>query len=101
MRKFVLAAMAGLGMAAGASLMSAAPAAAGGLHAVCMQGPQDVTDCRYDSFAQCSVTASGLGADCQINPFYAAYAQGRPYYDEPDDGYPAPRRVRRHHHRAY
>jgi hypothetical protein len=28
-------------------------------------------ECAYDSMAQCQARASGLGAQCVVNPFYA------------------------------
>jgi hypothetical protein len=96
MQKIVLTAMAALGVAAGASLVTASPASAGG-HQVCMEGPYDYIECAYDTFAACYATASGLGADCRLNPNYTGYrgrSYGEPLYysDEPP---PRRRRYRR------
>jgi hypothetical protein len=38
------------------------------------------TDCGYTSLAQCRATASGLGAICFDNPYYAGAAADRPQY---------------------
>lgn len=91
MRTILLAAVAGLGLVTGAGVMTASPAAAGILHPVCMEGPYNYIDCHYDNFAQCNATASGLGADCHVNP---AYVAARPAYDE--EPLP-PRRSKRAH----
>ena len=40
---------------------------------VCLRvyGPISYNDCRYMSLAQCAVSASGRGAECVTNPFFA------------------------------
>jgi len=42
-------------------------------HPVCLHvyGPVGYYDCAYTSLAQCTATASGRPADCQINPYFA------------------------------
>jgi uncharacterized protein DUF3551 len=91
MRRVLLALTAVLGIGTGASFLTASPAAAGAVYPVCMFGPFNRMDCRYTSFPQCAATASGLGADCQVNPAYVARTSA--YSDEP-----APRRKRSHRH---
>jgi hypothetical protein len=55
---------------------------------VCLRvyGPISYNDCRYQTLAQCAVSAGGRGAECVTNPFFA-HAQE-----------PAPRPYRRHRH---
>jgi hypothetical protein len=36
--------------------------------------------CRYTSIAQCNVTASGRGARCYANPYYASHRRGARRY---------------------
>ena len=40
---------------------------------VCLQkfGPVSYIDCRYGSIDHCRVSASGIGATCLVNPFFA------------------------------
>ena len=59
------------------TVLTSAPAPAqtfGGNYPVCIQnyrwGGSDI-DCRFTSMAQCAATASGLSAQCLINPYYA------------------------------
>jgi hypothetical protein len=42
---------------------------------VCLQVyvPGNYIDCSYTSIAQCNATASGLGATCYPNPYFAPY----------------------------
>ena len=55
---------------------------------VCMQvyAPFMYFDCRFFSIPQCKASASGRGAQCVVNPYFAG--------DEPPP-------VRRRHRRAY
>lgn len=41
---------------------------------ICLKrfGPVTYIDCRYNSLDQCRFTASGIGATCLVNPFFAA-----------------------------
>jgi hypothetical protein len=58
---------------------------------VCLQvfGPINYFECRYSSLGQCAGSASGRGAQCVVNPYFAnAYQQ-------------PPGRHYRRHHRAY
>jgi hypothetical protein len=76
--------------AVAAAVMMAAPAGAQTYDPrfpVCLQvfGPIPHFECRYFSFEQCRVTASGLSAQCIANPF----ASG------------SPARAHRHHHHAH
>ncbi len=76
MRKitFSLLAVSGLGLA----LFGAAPAhAVGTLHPFCIQGNQypGLSNCTFDSYAQCQASASGRFLTCIANPFFA----GRSY----------------------
>ena len=43
---------------------------------VCLRG--GYIDCSYTSLAQCNATASGRGAECLINPYFANGPAGRP-----------------------
>jgi len=59
------------------TVLTSAPASAqtyGGGYPVCLQhyrwGGSDI-ECAYTSIAQCNATASGLGAVCLTNPYYA------------------------------
>ena len=48
---------------------------------VCMHaygGQGDYIDCSYTSLAQCNATASGRGAQCEINPFASRPYERRP-----------------------
>ena len=40
---------------------------------VCLHvyGPASYVDCSFTSLGQCAATASGRGAQCEVNPFYA------------------------------
>jgi hypothetical protein len=44
---------------------------------VCLQVyvPGNYIDCRFTSIAQCNATASGLGATCYANLYFAPHAQ--------------------------
>jgi hypothetical protein len=62
---------------AAVTVLTSAPALAqtyGGNYPVCLQhyrwGGSDI-ECAYTSMAQCAATASGLGAVCLANPYYA------------------------------
>ena len=62
---------------AAVTVLTSAPAPAqtfGGNYPVCIQnyrwGGSDI-DCRFTSMAQCAATATGLSAQCLINPYYA------------------------------
>ena len=76
------------------TVLTSAPAPAqtyGGHYPVCLQhyrwGGSDI-ECAYTSLAQCVATASGLGAQCLPNPYFANAQMPR----EPS---------RRRHHRVY
>jgi len=58
---------------------------------VCLHvyGPATYYDCRFDSIAQCNMTASGRAAQCVVNPYMANAG-----VDEPPLG-------TRRHRRAY
>jgi hypothetical protein len=96
MRRVLLAVAAASGIAMGASFVTASPASAGAIYPVCMFGPYNQMDCRYSSFAQCQATASGLGADCLMNPAAAGFSA----YNEGPVPAPPPK-VRRKHQRDY
>ena len=38
-------------------------------------------DCRYYTMAQCAMSASGRGAQCNINPYYAGARASRGRHD--------------------
>ena len=40
---------------------------------VCLRvfGPANYFECRYSSLAQCAASASGRGAQCVVNPYFA------------------------------
>jgi len=64
---------------------------------VCLHvyGKVSYIECAYTSMAQCNLSASGRGAQCVVNPYFA-------YAAPPDGGYPysyAPHH--RHHHRMH
>ena len=80
---------------AGATILAAAPAQSQTFdpsYPVCLKvysgglGGGEYNDCRYTSIAQCNASASGRGAMCMINPWYAQGPTRR-----------SPRRVRRAH----
>jgi len=60
-----------------ATVMTAAPAEAQTYdphYSVCLQAytiDGSFIDCRYHSLAQCAEAASGRGAECLINPYFA------------------------------
>jgi Protein of unknown function (DUF3551) len=69
MRHLVLALLAASGLAIAAT----APAAAvGSRHPFCLQGDESpgLSNCTFDSYAQCEATASGRLLSCLANPFY-------------------------------
>ncbi|MGH6776998.1 MAG: DUF3551 domain-containing protein [Bradyrhizobium sp.] len=47
---------------------------------VCLHvyGPVGYLACRYSSIPQCRASASGLPAQCEINPYFAAARTGKP-----------------------
>ena len=53
----------------------------------CMQSRPEGRLCNFVSYAQCMATASGLGAECIVNPYFA--------FAEPVQQYPRPRRAHR------
>ena len=64
----------------------------GGNGPICLQryqwGGSRSIYCDYSSMAQCQATASGLGAMCLTNPYYAnAQAPREPAYRQPRRGY--------------
>lgn len=56
--------------------------------------------CYYDTYGQCTASASGRRAYCQLNPVIAFQQQGYGQYGYGNDGQPAPvkKKKRRHHH---
>lgn len=60
-----------------ATVLTAAPAAAQTYspgYPVCLKAytiDGEYTECAYQSLAQCAVSASGRGAQCMVNPYYA------------------------------
>ena len=60
-----------------ATVMTAAPAEAQTYdphYSVCLQAytiDGSHIDCRYNSLAQCAQSASGRGAECYVNPYFA------------------------------
>lgn len=84
MRKTILAkAFLALSFLGGAVAMSGgvSPAVAGWDRAYCLQQRDMGTSCAYDTYRQCSATASGLGAECIVNPrvaFGEARAEPQP-----------------------
>ena len=82
MRKTILAksflALSAIGFAA-AFTGGVSPASAGWDRAYCMQQRDMGTNCAYDTYEQCTATASGLGAECLVNPRIAfGEAQAEP-----------------------
>lgn len=70
MRDVLLAALAAAGLVVAAHV----PAQAVGVrHAFCLQGDQfpGLSNCTFDSYAQCRATASGRLLDCIANPYFA------------------------------
>ncbi|MBV8926811.1 MAG: DUF3551 domain-containing protein [Bradyrhizobium sp.] len=71
MRNIVVAA---LGVTA-LALIGTAPAQAVGIkHAFCIQGGEEyngLSNCTFDTYAQCLATASGRNLNCIANPYYA------------------------------
>lgn len=70
MRDVLLAALAATGLVVAAS----APAHAVGIrHAFCLQGDEypGLSNCSYDTYAQCQATASGRYLTCIANPYFA------------------------------
>ena len=67
-----------LGLAASAAALSSTPAAAVE-YAYCLQGRMQGIpgDCNYRTYAECSATASGRDAFCNVNPRFAFAAQNR------------------------
>jgi hypothetical protein len=62
-------------MTAAASAQTYAPG-----YPVCLHvyGPATYYDCRYNSIAQCNLSASGRGAQCVANPYMANAGFGEP-----------------------
>jgi len=94
MRHLALAVLA----AAGLALTSTSSAQAYGVrHPFCLQGDEypGLSNCTFDSYAQCQATASGRFLYCVSNPFYVGetddpYAyqnRNRPF---PQNHYPVP-----------
>jgi Protein of unknown function (DUF3551) len=48
----------------------------------CIQSRIDATRCSFTSYNQCMASASGIGAECIVNP-YLAFAQQSPQYSQP------------------
>jgi hypothetical protein len=92
MRYLVAAALAATSLA----LIVSTPAhAVGSRHPFCLQGDEvpGLSDCSYDSYAQCQATASGRFLTCMANPFFAGANAGYSY-----QGQPAHRHRHHHHH---
>ena len=72
MRTALLTIAAAIGLA-GAATTTASAQTYNPAYPVCLQkfGPVSFIDCRYDAIAQCQVSASGIGATCLVNPFFA------------------------------
>jgi hypothetical protein len=78
--------------AAGLFLVTAAPAAAVGIrHAFCIQGDRypGLSNCSFDSYAQCQASASGLYLTCIANPYFAGVSR-----DPRATPYPYPQKQR-------
>ena len=86
MRKFVLAGLAAIALA----FIGTMPAqAVGDRHAFCLQGDESpgLSNCTFDTYAQCMATASGRFLTCVANPYfvgksddpYAYQNRGRPF----------------------
>jgi hypothetical protein len=88
MRNVICAALA----ASGLVLMANAPAQAVGIrHAFCIQGDQypGLSNCTFDTYAQCQATASGRLLTCIANPYFAGVSD-----DPRATPYPYPQRQR-------
>ena len=94
MRRIVLASFAAIAL----PLIAAMPArAVGDRHAFCLQGNDapGLSQCTFDTYAQCLATASGRFLTCVANPYfigesddpYAYQNRGRPF---PPTYIPAP-----------
>jgi Protein of unknown function (DUF3551) len=78
MRNLVLALLAASGLA----VVGTAPAEAiGSRHPFCMQGREmpGLSNCTFDSYQQCSATASGRFLYCIENPYFNPGAPARVY----------------------
>lgn len=78
--------------AAGLVVAAHAPAQAVGIrHPFCLQGDQfpDLSNCTFDSYAQCQATASGRLLACIANPYFAGVSD-----DPRATPYPYPNRQR-------
>lgn len=64
-------------IAAGLVMVSGLPAQADSSAPVCLHvyGPITYDDCRYASIEQCRPSASGIAAQCMVNPWYRAAAE--------------------------
>jgi hypothetical protein len=80
-----------LAMLAIGTVLMAAPAAAQPYdnYPICLRvfGDPTYTECRYATLGQCKASASGRGAECFINPYFASA-----------EAPVGPRHHRRHHH---
>jgi hypothetical protein len=78
--------------AAGLLLATAAPAAAVGIrHPFCIQGDEypALSNCSFDTYAQCQASASGRRLSCTANPYFAGVSRDPRATPYP---YPQPRR---------
>jgi hypothetical protein len=69
------------------ALFGTAPARAfGERHPFCLQGDEwpGLSNCRFDTYAQCQASASGRSLQCIANPFFAGQS---------DDPYATPNRA--------
>jgi hypothetical protein len=94
MRKFPEVLLGAAVTLAGLTLISSPAHAYPAPHAFCLQG--DVypgwSFCKFDTYAQCWATASGINAACAANPFYRG---------ESDDPYAYQNRPRPHARHRY
>ncbi len=75
---FLMSSLAAAAIAAG--FMSIAAPAQAREAPVCLYSRSDFKECNYASMEQCMATASGIGADCQLNPGYFPDPQIRSRY---------------------
>ena len=94
MRGFAAAVVTGCGLL----LAAASPVkAVGTLHAFCLQGDEwpGLSNCRFDSYAQCQASASGRPLTCIANPYFSGASEDPYAYPNrprtlvpPPPGYP-------------
>jgi hypothetical protein len=98
MRRIVLAGLAAIALA----FVGMMPArAVGDRHAFCLQGDEfpGLSNCTYDTYAQCMATASGRRLTCVANPYFVGESDDPYAYQNrgraiPPQYIPAPPRSR-------